>query len=87
MWLIGTLMNCSDGSMAQEQHRDVTPSGAPGIIPGLNRIGAERSTERSMTLRRSSFCRPSDKPSAGTTPRGCAFTTGLVHPVYVTVTF
>jgi hypothetical protein len=24
MWLIGTLMNCIDGSMAQEQHRDVT---------------------------------------------------------------
>jgi hypothetical protein len=24
MWLIGTLMNCTDGLIAQEQHRDVT---------------------------------------------------------------
>jgi hypothetical protein len=51
MWLIGTLMNWLDGSGAVIV-TSPTPSGAPGIIPGLDRIDAERrSTERSMTAR------------------------------------
>src|SRR6476660_1258204 len=47
MWLIGTLMNCIDGSMPQKQHCDVIDtSGAPHVIPGLNRIDGSRSIHR-----------------------------------------
>jgi len=47
MWLIGTSMNCIDGSMPQEQHCGVIDtSGAPRIIPGLNRIDGARSIHR-----------------------------------------
>jgi hypothetical protein len=74
------------GSMAREHHCTVTDTfDAPRIILGFNRIDdARRSTERSVAPRRS---RPSDEPSAGTTPRGCTLTTGLVNPIYVTVTY
>jgi len=47
MWLIGTSMNCIDGSMPQEQHCGVIDtSGAPRVIPGLNRIDGARSIHR-----------------------------------------
>jgi hypothetical protein len=49
MWLIGTLMNCSDGSMAQEQHRDVTDT-----------LGRTRHHPRSQPHRRRAIHRTFD---------------------------